>query len=90
MSSMNTLKAIVRDGHIMLNEPTELDEGTVINLYPVIEDGDGCLDNEQEPIRLEDKMPPEELERFRAELYESHEQACNDELIPAEEILNEL
>lgn len=46
--------------------------------------------NAEEPIRLEDEMDAEELERFRAELKRSHEQAQAGEVIPFEEVLEDL
>ena len=44
----------------------------------------------EEPVRLEDLVPPEELERFRAELKKSHEQAAAGQLIPSDAVLAEL
>jgi DNA-binding MurR/RpiR family transcriptional regulator len=84
MQGMGTLKAVVRDGRLILDEPTELPEGTVVELAELAGASDG------RSTRLEDLVPPEDLSRFRAELQESSEQALRGELIPVEEILDEL
>ena len=39
------LKAVVRDGHLRLEEPTDLPEGTVVDL--VVDDEDRRLDGEE-------------------------------------------
>ena len=48
------------------------------------------LPNTEPAVQLEEIIPPEDLERFRAELHESHKQALAGELIPIDEILDEL
>jgi hypothetical protein len=84
MEVMHICKAVVRNGRLTLDEPTDLPEGTVVEL------AEKRVSNESVPVRLDEEIPPEELRRFRAELHESVKQARNGELIPAEEILQEL
>jgi hypothetical protein len=40
MTAMTPLKAVVKNGRIVVDEPTELPEGTEIELVPVDEDFD--------------------------------------------------
>jgi hypothetical protein len=42
---MSNLQAVVRNGRIVLDEPTELPEGTVLDL--VVDDGGDSLDDEE-------------------------------------------
>ena len=42
---MSNLRAVVRNGRIVLDEPTDLREGTVLDL--VVDDGGDDLDDEQ-------------------------------------------
>ena len=44
----------------------------------------------EEAVRLQDEMDPEGLERLRNELKRSRKQAESGDLIPIEEILDEL
>lgn len=44
----------------------------------------------EKSVALEELIHPEELARFRAELAKSHAQAEAGELIPIEEVLDEL
>jgi len=48
---MTTLKAQVKNGRIVLDEPTDLPEGTVVNLVVVDgEEDDGLDDEEREAL----------------------------------------
>lgn len=52
MGSSATLKAVVRDGRLTLNEPTELPEGEVVELVPAdpyshLDDADELDDGER-------------------------------------------
>ena len=84
MRGMGTLKAEVRNGRLVMDEPTDLPEGTVIEL------DERRAHNDSEPVKLADQLTAEDLPRFRAELKESLEQARAGDLIPAEEVLEEL
>ena len=70
-----TLKARVRQGRLLLDEPTELPEGTEVNLLP-FDPGD-CLD------------PGDRAALHRA-LLASEEDVEAGRLIEAEEVLKEL
>lgn len=72
---MESLKARVHDGRLVLDEPTDLPEGTEVELVPV-EAFDGLDDDERR--------------RLHAELHASLEEAERGELRPAREVLAEL
>ncbi len=44
---MKALHATVVKGRLVLDEPTELPEGTVVKLLPAVEDGDEELSDEE-------------------------------------------
>jgi hypothetical protein len=69
------LRAIVRDGHLVLRETTTLPEGTVVDLV-VADDGDDLDETERAALH--------------AHLRSSWEASQRDELIPAEDVLTEL
>ena len=73
--SMKTLKAKVHNGRLILDEPCEYPEGTVIDL--VMADGGDDLD-------------PEERAALEASLDRSWEQAKGGKTRPAAEIVEEL
>ena len=50
MTCMSRLHAVVHNGRITLDEPTELPEGTVIDLVPVDDDLDELDDAEREKL----------------------------------------
>jgi len=68
------LKAIVHRGRLLLDAPTELPEGTVLELVAV--DGDA--------------MTEDETRALNAAISRSAEQAEQGQLTPASEILREL
>src|SRR2546422_3226458 len=69
-----TLKAQVREGRLVLDEPTDLSEGTEVELTPVVEDDLG----------------PEERQALDASLARSAAQLARDELVDAHDILRRL
>lgn len=75
MEEMGTLKAEVKNGRLVLNEPTDLPEGTVIELV------------EADPFA---NMDPAERERLHAVLAESRAEHEAGRGIPAEEVLQRL
>jgi hypothetical protein len=80
LKSMQPLKARVRNGRLVLDEPTDLPEGEVIELMPVADaltDGDDDLDDE-------------ELAALHAELRASIVEAKEGQLVDAEVVLAEL
>ena len=84
MECMGTLKAVVHNGRLTLDEPTDLPEGTVVGLVP-----------EDPYAHLDDKdafadMPDEERERLHAALDQSEKEFEAGEGIPAEQALREL
>jgi hypothetical protein len=77
---MHALKAQVKNGRLVLDEPTDLPEGEVVELVPVDEvlaSGGDYLDDE-------------ERERLHESLRESIEQMKAGQLIDADEALAEL
>jgi len=77
---MQPLKAHVRNGRLVLDEPTDRPEGDVVELVPldeVLADGDDDLD-EEERKRLDESIAV------------SFEQAKNGQLIDADEALAKL
>jgi hypothetical protein len=81
---MATLKAVAQDGRLIMDTPTDLPDGTVVELAEV------RASLADKPLDLADEMSTQELARFKAELKVSLEQTRNGELIPAEEVLSEL
>ena len=77
---MHALRAQVKNGRLVLDEPTDLPEGEVVELVPVDEvlaSGGDYLDDE-------------ERERLHESLRESIEQMKAGQLIDADEALAEL
>jgi hypothetical protein len=77
---MQALKAQVKNGRLVLDEPTDLPEGEVVELVPIDEvlaSGGDYLDDE-------------ERERLHEALRESIEQMKAGQLIDADEALAEL
>jgi len=68
------IKATVRGGRILVDEPTDLPDGTVLNLVP---DGD-------------DGMPQDEIDALNAAIAKSLDEARAGRLIPAREVVEEL
>jgi hypothetical protein len=77
---MHALKAHVKNGRLVLDEPTDLPEGEVVELIPV----DEVLANGG------DYLDDEERERLHQSLRESIEQMKAGQLIDADEALAEL
>jgi len=73
-SVVQPLKAQVRNGRLVLDEPTDLPEGSEVELY-VVDDGE---------------FDDEERERLHGSIRESIEQMKAGELIDADEALAEL
>ena len=71
---MKTLHATVRNGRLVMDEPTELPEGAVVELIP--SDGDG--------------LDEEERRALHADLDGSCAQAEAGKMRPAEEVIHEL
>ncbi|WP_428265046.1 hypothetical protein [Haliangium sp.] len=76
---MRTLTARVCNGRLVLDEPTDLPDGTELRLVP--EHSDEAED---------DELGPDERERLHAELSVSWAQAQAGQTRPADEILVEL
>lgn len=72
---MERLKARVTNGRLILNEPTDLPEGTVLDLV-IDDEGDDLTD--------------EEREELDAALKQSLQEAREGKLIPASEVLEKL
>lgn len=54
---MHALKARVENGRLVMNEPTDLPEGTVLELVPANDGGDGFSDlDEDEREALEESI----------------------------------
>src|SRR5438445_9862942 len=70
-STTMMLKAQVREGRLVLDEPTDLPEGTEIELTPV----------------FDDDLGPEERQALEASLARSAAQLARDELVDADEVL---
>jgi hypothetical protein len=77
---MHALKAQVKNGRLVLDEPTDLPEGEVVELVPV----DEVLANGG------DYLDAEEREQLHESLRESIEQMKAGQLIDADEALAEL
>jgi hypothetical protein len=77
---MHALKAQVKNGRLVLDEPTDLPEGEVVELVPV----DEVLASGG------DYLEDEERERLHESLRESIEQMKAGELIDADDALAEL
>ena len=70
-----SLRAVVRDGHLVVNEPTTLPEGTVVDL--VVDDEGDDLDEAERAV-------------LHAHLEASWEASKRGELVPAADVLTEL
>jgi len=81
MNNMSTMKAVVRNGRLTLDEPTKLPEGTVIELAEI--DPYTHLDHE-------DEMDEEERAKLHEALDRSWAQAQAGQTRPAEELIAEL
>ena len=68
------IKATVRGGRILVDEPTDLPEGTVLNL--VLDAGE--------------EMAQDEIDAVNASIATSLEEARAGRLVPAGEVINEL
>ncbi len=77
---MQPLKAQVRNGRLLLDEPTDLPEGEVVEMIPV----DEVL------TRGGDYLDDEERERLHQALEISVRQAEQGQLIDADEVMAEL
>ncbi len=77
---MQPLRAQVRNGRLVLDEPTDLPEGEVVDLVPIDEvlAGGG------------DYLDDEERKRLHAALERSVVQAEEGQLVDAEEVMAEL
>jgi hypothetical protein len=82
MSIAYKLKAVVRNGRLTLDEPTDLPEGQVIELVSA-DDPYAYLDEE-------DEMDEEERVKLDAAIERSWAQAQAGQTRPAEELLAEL
>ena len=71
---MMTLKAQVREGRLVLDEPTDLPEGAEVELTPV----------------LDDDLGPEERQALEASLARSAVQLARNDLVDAAEVLRRL
>ena len=69
-----TLKAKVRGGRLVLNEPTDLPEGAEVKLTAV----------------LDDDLGPEERQALEASLARSAAQLARNDLVDAAEVLRRL
>jgi hypothetical protein len=69
------LRAVVRDGHLVVSEPTTLPEGTIVNLV---------IDDEG------DDLEEAEREALHAHLASSWAASDRGEVIPAADVLTEL
>jgi hypothetical protein len=72
---MSNLRAVVRNGRIVLDEPTDLRDGTVLDL--VVDDGGDDLDDQ-------------ERRALHEVIRESRDQIKASQGIPAREIIDEL
>ena len=73
-STLMTLKAKVRGGRLVLNEPTDLPEGAEVKLTAV----------------LDDDLGPEERQALEASLARSAAQLARNDLVDAAEVLRRL
>ena len=71
----HALRATVKDGHLVLHEPVDLPEGTVVDLMPVDEGDD---------------LDDEDRARLHAALDRSQKDFLAGNGIPADEVLAEL
>jgi hypothetical protein len=78
MHDMSPVKAHVRNGHYVSDEPAELPEGTPVN-FPIMNVVDAFAD-----------MDPEERAELEAELEVAYAEADAGELIDADEVLAKL
>ena len=78
MESMKTLKARVENGRIVMNEPTDLPEGTELELIPAADFDPELAELERAKIRAEMKR------RF------ADSDANPDSLIPHKQVMKEL
>jgi hypothetical protein len=74
---MQPLKAHVHNGRLLLDEPTDLPEGQIIELVPV----DDAISDEDDGLSDDDRSALHEA------LKESFEQIDNGEMIDAEDAL---
>ena len=83
MTVMTTLKAEVKNGHLVLDEPTDLPEGSVVSLE-VVQDEDpyAHLDDD-------DELDDDELDELHAVLEHSIAQARAGQGRSAEEVIAE-
>lgn len=68
------IKATVRGGRIVVDEPTDLPEGTVLNLVP----------------DASEEMAQDEIDALNASIATSLEDARAGRLVPAAEVIKEL
>jgi len=80
MESMKTLKARVEKGRLVMNEPTDLPEGTELELIPADDFDDSSLDDLDPEIRAD----------LMDSITESLKQAERGDTRPASEILDRL
>ncbi len=78
---MSTFKAHVQDGRLILDTPTDLPDGTEVELVPV-----KALDELDEGDELDDA----ERERLHDSLRASAEDVARGRVRPADEVLTEL
>ncbi len=78
MHLMSPVKAHVRNGHYVSDEPADLPEGTPVN-FPIMNVVDAFAD-----------MAPEERAELEAELEVAYAEADAGELIDADEVLAKL
>ncbi len=72
---MTALKAKVQDGRLVLNEPTDLPEGTEVELFP----SDGW-----------DSLDPEDRKRLHEALAASEDDIRSGRVRPVDDLLEEL
>ncbi len=72
---MPSLKAQVRNGHLVLDVPTDLPEGTVLELVPADEEGG---------------LTEEERAALRADIEASLAEVRAGDTVPLEEVLREI
>ena len=72
---MTSLKARVKDGRLVLDEPTELPEGTEVELLPA---------------DASDDLDDEDRRRLHEAIARSAEEARSGRVVPAEEVLRKL
>lgn len=74
MASMSPLRAVVRDGRLVLDEPTDLPDGTVIELVPA----------------LDDELDEAELQKLRALLERSEKAEQAGQMLTAAELIDKI